>query len=199
MKTKFLATILFASAVCFGSTVTLTSIGDGLNDGTFYVSPFVIDIDGTAFQAMCYDLADLTGVGTTWQANIINLGAGDVSGTYFADLLKYQEEAWLYQFLLGDRINVQHAAWRIFNPSAPQTYASLAWEQNAALAATSGFPGLDLSTFYLVEEIQDKTVGRQQGFIIQGGIPVHTPEPATLGFIGAGLIGLALIRKRRTA
>jgi hypothetical protein len=180
---------------------------NGVNDGTDYAGPYTILIDGTRFQSMCYDLADMIYVGEVWQANLLALD--NLSASYFSNqpgyVASYQKQAWLFTQLLGTSIaatmiDIQHAAWSTFDTSLfPGDTGAATWRQAAQNAYSSGFPGLDLRGFRVVEAPGQPRV---QGLIVRGFSNVivpntgGTPEPRTDLLLGTGILLLAFVPRR---
>ncbi|MBI5085480.1 MAG: PEP-CTERM sorting domain-containing protein [Acidobacteria bacterium] len=173
----------------------------GVTDGTYNIGPYRIQVDGVEFQAMCYDFQHSVSGGQTWQANLLTLT--DLSLAYFTGVPgyqeKYAEEMWLYSQLLTAnsataRVGIQHAAWLLFTPSAPSAGAT-AWLSAATAARLAGFPGIDLSTYRVVNSLPGAPL--VQGFIIGGFPPASVPEPAPYVATGAGLVLLAVWKRRR--
>ncbi|MBI5280422.1 MAG: hypothetical protein HY858_01980 [Candidatus Solibacter usitatus] len=173
----------------------------GVTDGTYSVSPYRIKVDGADFPALCYDFQHSVSGGQTWQANLLTLT--DLSLAYFTGVAgyqeKYAEEMWLYSQLMtasddAARVGIQHAAWLLFTPGAPSSGAA-AWLAAAAAARLAGFPGVDLSTYRVVNSLPGAP--QVQGFIIGGFPPASIPEPAPYVATGAGLVLLAVWKRRR--
>lgn len=184
---------------------TVTYLGsDGLTDGSHYVGPYRLRIDGVDHLALCYDFAHTVFPNQTWQADLHEFG--NLSQAYYASLPgaadQYQMEAWLFDQLLNtkssaDRIAIQHAAWSLFSSTAPNKGAA-PWLAAAAASLAAGSPGLDLATFRVVNSVAGAS-SQVQGFLVSGypGSPV--PEPVTMGLAGAALAAFFLLRRYSAA
>jgi hypothetical protein len=187
------------------ATVQFGGLTDGLNDGSHYISPFRLTIDGKAYLAMCYDLTHTVVPGDLWQANLLT--ARQLDRAYFAGEAdaegRYLQVIWLYAELMktasaSDRAGIQHAAWGLFASSAPTAGAG-AWTAAAGAARLAGFPGIDFSTFRVVNSIPGGPV--KQGFIVGGfAAAAEVPEPGTWQCCGIALLaaGISRLRRRRT-
>jgi hypothetical protein len=203
LLTFLLASVLTLAGPITGPTaVTLVNAGDGLNDGSYYIGPYTLAIDGKNYGVMCVDFKDESYIGASWTANLTDLDSTDFSKTYLGNgqntVNVYAEEAYLFSMLLAahdptQRIDIQHAAWYLTDPayglsSGAQTELTIA-ENNydsKAFQAT-------LADFEIVSDF-NSGLGRQQEFIVD----VATPEPYSVAMMGAGLLLItALLRKLR--
>ena len=207
---KLLVTFLLASVLALAgpitgpTTVTLVNAGDSVSDGSDYVGPYTLAVDGKNYAAMCVDFNDESYIGASWTANLTDLDSSNFSKTYLGQGKNsgatYQEEAYLFSMLLAThdpatRIDIQHAAWYVTDPAyglTPGAQTELAIAANnygsKAFQAT-------LEDFEIVSGI-NTGLGRQQEFIVEA----QTPEPRSLAMIGAGLLIITgLLRKLRLA
>lgn len=181
MKTIVLA--FLAATAIYASPVTIHMIdtGSGLTDGTFFVGPYDITINGTPYKALCYDVFDESNVGDVWTAESLSLatvtgGGGEFSGLAGASF-KYQEIGYLASLAPAapaSQIDLQHAVWSLFAPGAISITPNVQAWLNLASAHAGSYSGP--ATFL-------ESVGHQ-------ALVVFSPEPSTATF---GIIGLALL------
>lgn len=189
------------------STVTMVFTGvNGANDGHYYVSPYTGTMNGQNVVLFCDDIINDVSVGQTWQANVTNLGSGDLSNTRYGNAaiavnssvfnnaaILYQEAAYLTtQFAShpGDFVSLQYAIWDLMNPGAePTSYGNVAyWLQDAA----KNYQSIDPSQFSVVTNVGPLAMrGQVQEFI------VRTPEPGTIALVLVGMIAMAIFVRRR--
>jgi hypothetical protein len=160
-----------------------------------------IKIDGRDYRAMCYDLANHMTFGQVWQANLLTID--DLSGAYYFGQVhsddKYRKAGWYYSELMkvtdaASRIGIQHAAWLLFDSSAP-TAGAAPWQTAAQAASQNGYPSVDFTTLRFIESVTGNA--RVQGLVV-GGFPSSnsdTPEPSTWTAVAAGLGVIILIRR----
>jgi hypothetical protein len=196
-------TLLLALAVQIAvSAATISFVGvDGVSDGRNLISPFAIKIDGRDYRAMCYDLSNHVSVGQVWKANLLTIN--DLSGAYYFGRVesedKYRKAGWYYSELMkvtdtASRIGIQHAAWLLFDSSAP-TEGTAPWQAAAQAAARNGYRSVDFSTLRFIESVPGRA--RVQGLLV-GGFPSsrsEVPEPTTWVVVAAGL-GLLILSRR---
>jgi hypothetical protein len=209
---KLILIFLFAGILAVGSplqgtaSVTLVNAGDGVNDGSYYVSPYTLDINGKNYAVMCVDFLDDSYIGASWTANFTDLSPSttDFSKTYVGQgenssnaATIYQEEAYLYSMIVNtndptQRINIQHAAWSLTDPDYALDAGSEAELQIAEQNYDSPAFQSQLSNYEVVSDISQS--GRQQEFLMSSA-----PEPGPVALLGAGLIFItgALRRIRR--
>jgi hypothetical protein len=196
------ASLLLATALCLpASAATVQFVGSGsLTDGSHYIGPYQLNVDGRDVPAMCFDFQHTVSAGQTWEAQLLALTG--LGGAYFTGVTDYQaryeEEAWLYSQLVGTsdaqaRIGIQHAAWMLFTLAATEGGAG-PWMAAAAAARAAGFPGLNLADYRVVVPLPD---GPQvQGFLIAAP-PAAVPEPSSFFLAGCGMLLVALFKRRR--
>jgi len=203
----FVELMLCAGGV-FASQVTLhlVSFSGPWPDGWVTGYPYSLTLNGgSPFPAMCDDynhdgIPDHNGIpGDTWQANLTNLGTGDVTNLRFASfgLRAYQQVGWL---LLQSKVEppshwaaINYAAWYIFAPSQNVLLYSNAnyWYGRAAAALQNGFPGVDFSRVEIGTpiDIDAPSTGPQEFIWI-------TPEPGSLILVSTSALGaFALLRR----
>lgn len=217
-----LLVLLFAApaALADGTSVTMTFVGvNGINDGAYYVSPYqglmVSNGQSSLVTLFCDDFNNEVTWNQTWQANVTQLGSGDLSntrygnpadvallmgqnpyyGTYTAAQL-YAQAAWLTtqfnQYLSNNPtqiISLQYAIWDLFDPNAPTNAGAQAW----ILSAEQNYGSVNLNNFEIVTNVGPLALtGQVQEFI------VPTPEPGTIALLGIALLGLVFIARRKS-
>jgi hypothetical protein len=213
MKSLRHAGILFVLAMvvmCAGSalantTVDMTLVGVGGNNaGGVYTYPYYFSINGAAPVALICDSYDnRVTIGESWKANVVGLLSGQgLFGNQPNELLDYKAAGLIFKSILSGSLNVNvgnYAIWGLFSTNAQnssyfqtsgaggvdQTYLQL-----AANAPNSAFKGLFL---YSPIAGTQSANGTPQEYI--GYSPV--PEPGTLTLLGAGMLSLAgMVRKK---
>lgn len=198
-------------------TFKLTGAGNTVSSGV-YVGPYeaLRNYDkttktGDAVALVCVDWNNRISVGDVWNANVTYLGdgtslantryGGPANGSPSDALTRYRQAAWLtLQFGLepasawGD---IHRTIWNLFVDAAPNPSSSqwLTRAQSEYLSA-----GIDFSQSYLVTNVAPvRLTGQKQEFLVtvmgSGDTPV--PEPTTYLLCGAGLVALAVARRRR--
>lgn len=191
-------TVLSANSV----SVSLRAAGP-VNDGSYYVLPYQLTVEGVDYNADCYDFFDWIQLNETWQANELTLNQAATYGQFSGDnnaLTGYKEIVWLSAqpaTTEQEQIDLQHAMWNIFDPAA-NFAVSTTLENSLAAAVGSGFNGLDFDNDVFLEAVPE-TGG--QAFVLYmpgGGGGQNTsssPEPGGMitGLIGLGLIAISRI------
>ena len=184
-----------------GGPVTMVFTGvNGVNDGSFYVSPYMGTMNGQPVALFCDDIANAINFNQTWQANVTNLGTAlntvnGFSDTRYGGLANsatlYQEAAWLTtQFASnqGDYVNLQYALWNLMNPGGAPTNAG---EQDWLAQAALNYSSIDPSGFSIITNVGPVTAtGQEQEFI------VNTPEPGVLAMLLCGMLLIAVVLQR---
>jgi hypothetical protein len=118
--------ILGFSAQADTINVTFADAPTGVNDGTDYVLPYLLTVNGAPVAATCYDIFDNVTGGQSWTANELTVNQAAATGQFSADadaLAGYEEVGFLSQQITGsaqNQIDLQHDIWNIF---APGTYS----------------------------------------------------------------------------
>jgi hypothetical protein len=196
---------LAITSVAGASTIQFIGTPTGVNDGSFFVLPYEVTIDGVPQLVTCYDLVDEASSGQVWQADLLTLNQAAVFG-YFSgsaqSLANYERVAWLDTQTYNtttEQIGLQYAIWNVFG-TAPQTTESLAYEAAATAAAAGGYAGFDFSGFRFIEV--PGGVPGQPGTVqaLVYNSPVPEPGGMVLGGLGALLLACGRFgRKRETA
>ncbi len=189
--------------------------GNWQNGYPYYIEPLSGPV-GQIEAVMCDDYAHGGMPGDQWDANITNLGSGNIMETRFDTmsgpnalypLLLYHEAGWI---LLQTQVeqpsewqSMTYAVWHIFDSAAPLVGDAQAWITAAQQEGTIGFPGTDFNRVYIVTPVDqhDPDPNSMQEFIYIGQDPSSqnaatqsTPEPGTLLLVGTG--ALALLRRK---
>lgn len=190
-----------AAITAYAAPVTVTLIGFS---GTGWPNgyPYYANIDGgPTIDVMCDDYAHGGTPGDKWQANITNLGSGDLSLTRFNKLNNaltlYEEAGWL---LLQTEVQPQSqwgqmnwAVWHIFDSQVGIISGGAQYWLDAAEAeAAGGFKGIDFTKIDIITPVdqynQDPNSPQELLTIVGSG--GTTPEPGTFILLGTGLVVL---------
>ena len=192
----FFAGSLLTAGPLQTTTVKLLNAGNPVVADSHHddVGLYTLVINGKNVAALCIDFADESVIGSSWTANISQVG-GDISDTYHPHSpVVYKEEAYLFSLLAAPgvsntkRIEVQHAAWSL--TGYPYTLNSD--EKQYVSDAQNGYKNLSFANYEVVTATTD--CGRQQEFLIDPA--AVAPEPASYALFGLGLGVAGLIRKR---
>jgi hypothetical protein len=199
---KLLVAALFvigATVAAFADPVEVRFAGlGGQSQNGEYTYPYYLTIDnGPQMPMICDDFLHQSNVGDTWQANLTNLGIGNLGKTRFNNLTDYEEEGFLLmQINDGNQNewgNINFAIWKIFDPNVnmgdtpPGTLGAKYWYE---IATSADLSNVDFSNVEIVTPKNPSCENGDQEFMYL------TPEPGTLMLIGSGLLGLFSQRKR---
>jgi hypothetical protein len=206
---------LLAAATTLANAETIVFMGPTttVNDGSTYVLPYQVTINGVSQLVTCFDLADDVYDGDTWTASIMNIGAAAASGFFKVSnaFSLYERVAWLSAQAYSNadqQVGLQHAIWNVFG-STFETADSLQYEAAADLAAANNYANFDFSSFRFIQQPDGVSgqAGIYQAFVYQlnsaglSAASANDPEPATvLLFVsGLGFVFLMVRRNRRLA
>jgi hypothetical protein len=180
----------------------------GINDGTYYVSPYSGTMNGVTVTLFCDDVLHEVYSGEKWTANVTNLGTAISTLNGFANTrfgsgisaanatILYEEVAWLVtQFTPTDQnqwVNIQHALWDLTDPGAYGGSATLSWLDSAEMASNYG--SINPNNFLIVSDVNLTGSGSVQEFIVE---TTSTPEPSSLVLLVSGMLAMMLIVIRR--
>jgi hypothetical protein len=187
---------LAGSALLAAPMTRVTLINSGhplLGDGSYYVGPYTLQINGRNESVLCIDFVDQSKPGAQWNAYLSMLG-GNLASTYHpAELVQYREEAYLFSLITernADRVDIQHAAWAILDTAYKANKAAEKW----VVEAEQNYQTINPGAFEIISEAPGEKGPREQEFI--GAVAV--PEPALLSLLaGLMMISLSLIGRRR--
>jgi PEP-CTERM motif len=166
---------------------------------------------GAISLVMCDDYAHGGAVSQTWQANITDLGSGNLNLTRFnkfvagpnalAPLTLYDEAGWILLQTITTPSDMwkdmNYAVWHIFDPASPLDQGAEGWLMAAQQEAKIGFPGVDFNRVYILTPVNqyDPDLNSMQEFMYigedpsgQGSNNTATPEPGTLVLLGTGVV-----------
>jgi hypothetical protein len=198
-------TVLVASALALGfsaqaDTVSITFVSEptGVTNGTDYVMPYLLSINGTLTDASCYDIFDDVTIGESWTANELTVSQAAAGGQFSKNsnaLAGYEDVGFLSQQTTSspqNQVDLQEDIWNVF---APGTYSvTNGMQAYLNLLTTPAFTNFDFNTVRFLEDA-DQAPGQAQAFVID---PTEAAEPSAVLLMGGGtlLIVLGKIRRR---
>jgi PEP-CTERM motif len=188
--------------------------GQWQNGYPYVIQPLGGSGDNILF-VMCNDYVHAGMPGDIWDANITQLGSGNISLTRFnkmpsgpnslAPLLRYDEAGWILLQTLDTPMSMfqamNYAVWNLFDPSAPCDSGCQLWLMNAEQAAQMHFPDTDFNKVYVITPVNQYdpdpngpqeflAIGTDSGLIIHPPGAPETPEPGTLVLLGTGVAAM---------
>ena len=210
---KFISTKWYTLAVLVGmglmmalsaeaETVSVTFLGanTGVNNGTDYVLPYQLSIDGITTNATCYDILDSVIANETWTANVWTAAQAATMGQFSSQpnaAAGYDEIAFLSQQTTSspqDQIDLQEDIWNVFggNVFTPTT----GMLKYLGLLNTEAYTNFAFGSVEFLEDTNQAT-GRAQAFVVSASSPglnnnASTPEPGTMALLAGGLLLVSL-------
>jgi hypothetical protein len=189
-------------------SVTLLGADTGVNNGTDFVLPYQLSIDGITTDAACYDIFDSVYPGQTWTANVWTPGQAATLGQFRSAsnaVAGYDEIAFLSQQTTGsaqDQIDLQEDIWNVFGGSVYPVTTGM--QDYLDLLNAPAYADFDFNSVAFLEDV-NQSEGREQAFVIASSSPGlrnnidPAPEPGTIVMLAAGIVlgALWMLRRRR--
>jgi hypothetical protein len=180
------------------STVSVTFLGadTGVNNGTDFVLPYQLLIDGITTDATCYDILDGVTLGETWTANVWTTPQAILDGQFSGEpnaAAGYDEIAFLSQQATSsaqNQIDLQEDIWNVFGGNQFPVTAGM--QTYLDLLNTPAYASFDFSSVEFLEDA-DQDAGRAQAFVVSSSSPglqntAPAPEPGTMTLLAGGLL-----------
>lgn len=204
--------LLFAGSILTANSLTVQLTGVGASDGSYFVLPYELSIDGVETSAICYDFHDEISMNQTWTATELTLQEAMTEGQFSSlsnALAGYEQVAWLssLQFTetltTADQIDLQHAIWNVFSPGA-YTLPDDSFLDSVQANEAGGMAALNYNSYQFLEAISGNGI-LAQSFVLytpagnNNGNPGSAPEPGStaLLMIGLALIGISGVSRLR--
>jgi hypothetical protein len=185
------------------STVSVTYLGadTGVNNGTDFVLPYQLSIDGVTTDATCYDILDGVILNQTWTANVWTTAQAATLGQFSSEsnaAAGYDEIAFLSQQATSspqDQVDLQEDIWNVFDPN--QFSVTTGMQNYLNLLNTAAYTtNFDFSSVEFLEDA-DQDAGHAQAFVVSASSPglnsnADAPEPGTMTLLAGGLLLISL-------
>ncbi len=212
-RLKFISTKWYTLAVLVGMALTMTLSAEaetvsvtflgadtGVSNGTDFVLPYQLLIDGITTDATCYDILDGVSSGQSWIANVWTTPEAILYGQFSGEpnaTEGYDEIAFLSQQTTNsaqDQIDLQEDIWNVFGGN--QFTATPGMLTYLALINTPAYSNFNFSSVMFLEDANQE-IPRAQAFVVSSSTPgltttVPTPEPGTMALLAGGLLLVSL-------
>jgi hypothetical protein len=161
------------------ATINCINAPTGVTDGSYYVLPYSLTIDGKSQTVTCFDFTNDVNGGDTFQASILSLSQASSSGFFTAAYTATYERVALLSARTynntDQQVGLQHVIRTVF-ASVPETPETLNYEKAADTAAASNYAGFDFSHFLQEIGVKAGQPGTEQAFVYRTATP---NEPIT--------------------
>ncbi|HVO63511.1 MAG TPA: PEP-CTERM sorting domain-containing protein [Terriglobales bacterium] len=195
-----IASLLLTAVSAYGATVDIVFTSFQYNQWQLGY-PYTATVNGVAgVWVMCDDWEHGGSPGQEWQANVTDLGTGDLSLLRFNQmpeaLTLYQEAGWL---LLQTEVtpstewtDINFAVWHIFDSSVPLSLNAQYWLGQAQQEAQLEFPGVNFNSVTIYTPLNQYGLGSNGNLDPDAPQELLTivPEPGSLILLGGGLLTL---------